>query len=82
MVNDRNFQQTLETLCLDNYLHELHILWQTTVVVTVELSSVNKYPKSKWKFSKVVAKLMEKKSREELKRGCTPFNPLNPKIKI
>ena len=32
MVNDRNFQQTLETLCLFSYLHEWHIFWQTTVI--------------------------------------------------
>ena len=77
MVNDRNFQRTLETLCLFSYLHEWHIFWQATVVdCWTELCQ--KIPLIKMKIfesDSLTYKVMENCSRswEELKRGCTLF---------
>ena len=64
-----------------NYLHKWYMFWRTAVVVSVELSYVKKYSKTKSKFPNVTAelKVMEnwtkswKKSSEEFKRGCTLF---------
>ena len=53
MVNDCNFQRTLETLCLPSHLHEWHIFGRQQWL-TVELSYVKKYPE----FSKETAKLL------------------------
>ena len=58
MVNDRNFQRTLETLCLPLVISMNGTYFGKQQWLTVELCYVQKYPESKWKFPKVTAKLI------------------------